>query len=161
MKQFGENTNLGQEGIDTFYTSPVGHPNCNNEVCKKIGLNHPCDSKFVDEAKESLLTVEDDEQVDVVCELCNKLDHVDFKTYKLRIEDTETSFTTCEDCHCKLQEKQVSACSIRGCHNSFEWTPYFYKAMGFTTLPNKCISCNSNVEVDCKKCKKTETLKYW
>ena len=161
MEQFKETTNLGKQGIDTFFTSPVGHPNCNSDVCKKIGLSHPYDSKFIDEAKSSLLTVEDHEQVDIVCELCSQLDHVDFKTYKIRIEDSESSFTACEDCHAKLQKKQVGACSIRGCSNTFEWTPFFYQIMGFSTLPNKCIPCNSSVEADCKRCKKAETLKYW
>ena len=50
MEQFAETTNLGQEGIETFFTSPVAHPNCNSEICKKIGLCHPLNpDELVDE----------------------------------------------------------------------------------------------------------------
>lgn len=57
------------------------------------------------EEESALLMVEDADEVDVVCELCCRLGRLNFVDYKLRLEDTESSFLTCEECHLKLSEK--------------------------------------------------------
>ena len=102
---------------------------------------------FVDDE----MKFKDGDDIHVVCEFCQKVEKIQFSTYKERMR-SEYQSLGCNKCEAKMKETPKKLkCNFRGCKKSFDFIPYFFKVMGFKE-PTKCRDCRQFVEDKCVNC---------
>lgn len=90
--------------------------------------------------------------VNIVCDICHRIDNVPFKDYKAKTLDVRHSNVSCTNCTQKLAHSVVTTCNYRGCSNTFEWSPYFFDFYKWN-YPKKCDECRRKIKAQCCVCK--------
>lgn len=126
------------------------HPDCNDVVCTKLGMEHP-NSDVIKDLKAK--SIGDSDRVLVICELCYCHLETDFANY---LEKTKNKLVFCQQCSDRRRESITQKlCGTvvepkndtekqhaweEGCKQPFSYSTYFYKMMGFT-VPVFCRRC--------------------